>query len=698
MIKSFQYIFKFFIFTFITAICFLFFTFIYYNSSLPEIKKLKNYQPDLVSKIYASNGELLEEYAVEYRLFAPIKEIPSNILHAFLAAEDAEFYNHPGIDGFALGRALIQNIKNLKEKKALIGGSTITQQVVKNLLLTNEKSLERKIKEAILSIRLEGFLTKDEILELYLNHIYLGNRSYGITSAAAKYFNKTLEELNLSEAAMLAALPKAPSYFNPKIYPHRVFERRNWVLKQMYEKNFIYYEDYQQAIKQPIEICHDQKKIFKAGYFSNEVRNIIAKKYGKSSLFIDGLIIQTTIIPRLQAQAQRSFQKGLLEFDKKLKAEKAKNSTSEEADSLIPEVNGAMIVVHNNSGRVVALVGGYDFDQSQFNRATQAVRQSGSVFKPFVYAAALENGFNPSSNIDDMPIAITQGMNQPNWMPKNYADDFLGKITLRRSLELSRNVSTVNLVRELGLKKISKLVRDIGIADYNISNYSAALGATDTKLINVTAGYATIASGGKKIEPILIETIQNRDGKVIFRNPNLSCQNCYNKHSIPQITDHKKRVISEETSFQVINILQGAVKRGTAKKVGVLNMNIAGKTGTTNDNKDVWFIGATPDYTIGIFIGYDFPKSLGKKATGATVAAPIFIDFINSSRWFFKDRVFKTPKNIKMVKINYLTGEKATENTKSAIFEAFKIKEEPFENKDLIENKIDLLLGPEVIY
>ncbi|MEQ9115485.1 MAG: PBP1A family penicillin-binding protein [Rickettsiales bacterium] len=694
-----KFIFRSIIFLAIASVCLVGFIIVFYSNSLPDVKILKDYRPELVSKIYASNGQLLEEYAEEYRLFTPIDHIPKQVIYAFLAAEDADFYDHIGVDPSGLARAITQNIKNYGKKKSLIGGSTITQQVIKNLLLSNEKSFERKIKEAILSLRLEEEMEKDQILELYLNHIFLGNRAYGVTSAASRYFNKSIEDLTLDEIALLASLPKAPSYYNPKKHPKRILDRRNWVLRQMLEKKFITQDAYEEAISKPINISNNKKDIYHAGYFSNEVRNIISNQYGQDSLFIDGLIINTSIIPKLQTAAQNSFRKSILAYDKKIKEERLKEEGYAEHSHPTPEINGGMVVINNQSGKVVSLVGGYDFSDSQFNRVTQATRQTGSIFKSFVYLTALENSFSPASTIEDLPTAISQGRNSPEWLPKNYSDDFLGKITLRKGLELSRNVATVNLANKLGIKKISDLSKTIGVIKSPLHNLSAVLGANETTLINIASGYATIANGGKKINPVLIETIQERSGKIIYKNPSISCEDCFNEKKLPTLIDHKEQIVSKESAFQLTNILAGAVKRGTSKRARVVGLNIAGKTGTTNDNKDAWFVGFTPEYTIGIYVGYDAPQSLGKKATGANVALPIFVDFIKNNKWFFKDRPFKTPNGIKMIRVDYDTGMLPNESTRRTIFEAFKRNQTPGTLKETSNSKeIDLLLESGQIY
>lgn len=700
MLSFLKTIFRLFLFVFIAGFCLTIFIIVFYSINLPDVKTLRNYQPDLVSKIYADDGQLLEEYADEYRLFTPINHIPKQIIYAFLAAEDYNFYNHIGVDPQGLVRAVAQNVRNLGKSKTLIGGSTITQQVVKNLLLSKEKSFERKIKEAILSLRLENEITKDQILELYLNHIFLGDRSYGVTSAARRYFNKSLDELTLDQIALLASLPKAPSFYNPKNNSERVLERRNWVLGQMLEKGFIKEDEYEAAIARPIEITSNKTEIFRAEYFSNEVRNIVTNKYGKNSLYVDGLAINTSIIPKLQTSAQEAFMRGIISYDAKIKADRLTENPQIQENSPTPEINGGMVVINNQSGEVVALVGGYDFSESQYNRVTQATRQPGSVFKSFVYLSALENGLSPASTIDDMPVIISQGQDNPEWMPKNYSDDFLGKITLRKALELSRNVATVNLSKNIGINKISETAEKLDIITQPLENLSSVLGANETKLMNITAAYATIANGGKKIHPVLIETIQDRNGKIIYRNQSMSCIECSDPRRLPTIIDHKQQIISQESAFQLTDILSGSVKRGTAQKAKIIGITIAGKTGTTNQNKDAWFIGFTPEYTIGIYVGYDSPKPLGKNATGSNVALPIFVDFVKNNRWFFKDKPFRTPKGIKMIKIDYDTGSFPNEHSKKTIFEAFKQDQNPnsAEDKTSNSNEINLLLESGQIY
>ncbi len=692
MIKFLKYITKLAFFGCISGIilgCVILFIYI---KNLPDIYKINEHKPDLVSKIYSEDNQLLEEYAEEYRLFTPMEKIPPHVVTAFLAAEDADYFEHAGIDPLGIGRALITNLENLKSGKSLVGGSTITQQVVKNLLLTNEKSIERKIKEAILSIRLDAAFSKEKILELYLNYIFLGNRSYGIASAAANYFNKDLKDISISEAALLASLPKAPSYYNPKRNLIRATQRKNWVLKQMLDKHFITQQQYDQAITEEIKLTKNNRPVYSAPYFSNEVHNFVSQKYGPRSIFKDGLIINTTIIPPLQTHASKALREGIDKVTKLI-------SSGDREITSNDKINGAMIVINNNSGKVVALVGGYDFDQSQFNRATQSIRQSGSTFKPFVYLAALEEGYSPAYIIEDMPTIISQGKNLDDWMPKNYADDFLGNITLRRSLELSRNVATVKLARNIGIKRISDIAEKLGVIKGPITNLSSVLGATDTKLIDIAAGYATIVNGGKKITPVLIENIQDRYGKIIYQNPNLKCINCHNIKSYPKILDLKKRVVSKESAFQLTNILKGATKRGTSRKAASLKMNIGGKTGTTNDNKDCWFVGFTPDYTVAIYLGYDTPRSMGRKAIGATTALPIFIEFIESTKWFFRDRPFNTPNSIRMIKIDPYDGTRANPNTIHPIFEAFKNNQYPNVQKNTTQSsEIELELDSEVIY
>lgn len=726
----------------------------FYSRELPDYNVLASYFPPTVSKIYADDGAaIMEQYAEEYRIFAPIDTIPKHVINAFLAAEDANFYSHPGIDHRGLSRALIQNIINYGSGRSLVGGSTITQQVVKNFLLSDEKSIKRKVQEAILAFRLTNEISKDRILELYLNQIFLGNHSYGIKAAALAYFDKELKELSIAEAALLAALPKAPSKFNPLADYNRALARRNWVLEQMYEHNFISLQQLQEAKTEPVSVTHYQNdNTPEANYFSEEVRQIIVEEYGEHRLYNDGLQIFTSCNLEMQRIAQKALQNQIIAFDQqsgyrgplahiafddnwpkalinerdKIKALpdnwqivviskvsnkelKVSNISGEEftisASSLqwakkpittifspgdivyiepqshnqanlrqIPEVNGAVVIMDPHSGKIHALVGGFSYQLSKFNRASQAIRQPGSAFKPFVYLTALEQNLLPTMILEDSPISISQGRNLPLWQPKNFSNKFLGPVTMRTALEKSLNIPTIRLAQKVGIKNISDLALKLGIYDSPIEDLSSALGALDTTLLRLTTAYAIIANGGTKIEPILIERIASHDGTTLY-NENISLGD---------------PLISPSSAYQLTSILSGATKRGTAKKLANTPLTLAGKTGTTNDSKDAWFVGYTPDLVIGIFIGYDQPKSLGHKTTGGTLALPVFIEIIQQLQPRLVAKEFVQPDDIEL---HHITLEES--NNKQVIVESFKTGQfqpitEPHTDVENIDQELEL--------
>jgi penicillin-binding protein 1A len=742
----------------------------YYSKGLPDYHQLHSYNPSIVTRFYAADGKLLEEYAKEHRLFIPISAIPKQLINAFLAAEDKNFYHHKGIDVSSLVRAVVQNIVNLGQNRSLVGGSTITQQVVKNFLLTNEKSLSRKIKEAILSFRISQIYSKDRILELYLNQIYLGAGSYGVASASLNYFNKSIDELTLEEAAFLAALPKAPSTYDPKRNYEKAKVRRDWVLERIFEEGYITETQLKEAILKPIALrIRDRDSVAKGDFFAEAVRRNIADIYGETVLYEGGLVVRTTLDPRLQDIAERAFRKGLISYDQrrgyrgplkhldnitnwqteltvvqKPKAigtwqlavvlaagqEKAiigledgskallplsdlawtKSNIDAVSDVLkkgdvilveeikanknisyslrqIPEVSGGLIAMDPHTGKVLALVGGYYYGDSQFNRAIQAKRQPGSAFKAFVYLAALENGFTPTSIILDGPVELSQGPGLPAWRPKNYSGDFLGPTTLRRGVEKSRNTMTVRLAQMLGIKKILEVTTRFGINKNPQRNFSIVLGAAETTLLDLTNAYSIVVNGGKKINPSLIERIQDRNGSTIFKRDNSICEHCVvesltevSNVIVPEIKDQKEVIVDPRTSYQMVSLLEGVIQRGTGGAAKKLNYTLGGKTGTSNDSKDVWFIGFSPNLVVGTYVGYDNPKTLGRRETGASVALPIFIDFMEEALKGKPDIPFNIPAGIKMVKINAETGvpvDPATPLDKNIIFEAFKTGTEP---------------------
>lgn len=722
------------------------------SKDLPSYEQLERYQPPIVTRFYASDGKLLEEYAKEHRVFIPIESIPPMVRNAFISAEDQNFYTHPGVDFTGIMRAAIKNILAMSQgKKSLVGGSTITQQVVKNFLLTNEKSLNRKIKEAILAFRISKALSKDKILELYLNEIYLGSRSYGVASAALNYFNKSVNELNLQEAAFLAALPQAPSYYNPNKNLDRVLQRRNWVIERMYDEGFITKEEGMFAITQPVKLFNrDRNEVAKADFFAESVRQKIAKMYGESALYEGGLMVRTSLNPKLEMIAEKALRNGLVNYDQKygyrgaitsilIDQDWAKKLSSinpanmnispwryavilrmneksaqigfadgkegeinvaaskwaikdkklnqifkigdvilvddKKAIKQIPRINGALVAMDPHTGRVLALVGGFSFETSKFNRATQAYRQPGSSFKPFVYLAALENGLTPSSVFDDAPIALEQGPGLPLWKPKNFYNDFLGPLTLRRGLELSRNPITVRIAQAVGLQKIVEIAKRFGINKEPLPYYSMVLGSMETTVLQLTNAYAVIANGGRKVTPSLIDKIQDRNGKLIYSNDNRECINCNASGAVvPYINNNNPYVTDPRSAYQLTSILEGVVlhtKNGAA--IRQIARTIAGKTGTSNGPKDTWFMGYTPDLVVGVFVGYDDAKPMGKNESGAMAAQPIFVEFMKDALVDQPDKSFVMPDGLKLVRVDYMTGVPSMKYG-GTIYEVFKRK------------------------
>jgi len=726
----------------------------YFSSGLPDYKKLETYEPPVSSRVYANNGDLIAEYAVEKRLFVPYESIPKRIINAFLSAEDKNFFDHPGIDPQGIIRAVINNFKNIINDKRLEGASTITQQVAKNFLLTNEVSLKRKIKEAILAFRIEKAYSKERILELYLNQIYLGSGTYGIAAASLEYFDKSVKDLSYSEAALLAALPKAPSRYNPFRYYEVAKLRRNLVLQNLNENNFINNNELKKFKSEEINLKKRKIKLLQeANYYTEEIRRIIKDNYGFDKLYAEGLSVKSAIDVNYQLYALSALRLGIESYDKRhgwrgpilnIKTKKnwkeflrekkidsrlnwsfakiinikdsgidfqildkkiqgtilianlkwAINKTiynSFKTSDIVyvhknlkgnwelkqyPEVNGAIVAIDPYNGKVKALAGGFSYSSSEFNRATQAKRQPGSAFKPFVYAAALENNFSPNSIILDAPFTAKQGVGLKNWKPENYGKEFYGPTTLRKGVEYSRNLMTVRIAQDLGLKKILKLSNDLDIYDEIPELLSVSLGSAETTLLQITNAYSTFVNGGKKINPILIERIQDRRGKTIYNSDKRKCIGCdkfsETENLIPYLRDDYKQVISKETAYQILSILEGAVQRGTGKKLRDLNVPLAGKTGTTNNNYDAWFIGATSNLVVGVYIGFDSPKTLGKYETGAKAALPIFKNFISQA--LFKDefKSFTVPEDIFFAAINYNTGKKENFSNNNSIVEAFK--------------------------
>ena len=723
-----------------------------FSNNIPDYKFLKNYKPPVSSKVYSGNGSLVADFSKEKRIFVPYRAIPKNVINSFLSAEDKNFFSHPGVDAKGVLRATINNIQNIMTSKRLEGASTITQQVAKNFLLTNEVSINRKIKEAILAFRIERALTKERILELYLNQIYLGSGAYGVAAASLQYFDKSIKELNYDEAALLAALPKAPSKYNPYRNIELAKFRRNLVLKNLFENSFISSQEYDELKKKKI-ILKKKKKVFleDSQYYIEDVRKNIIEILSYEKVYNQGFNINTPINLELQKIATDSLRDGLVAYDKrkgwrgpltnktniknwsndlekydlessidwniaivkkitKFSTEietkdrtkgliefqdiswtkKEFNELLKKGDVIyvkhikenkyslkqIPKINGGIVVMDPYTGRVLALSGGFSFKNSEFNRASQALRQPGSAFKPFVYALALENNYTPSSLVLDAPLVLAQGSDLKMWKPENYGKKFYGPSTLRIGLEKSRNLMTVRIAQSLGVDKIASFSKDLGIYENPEELLSISLGSAETTLMKLTSAYSAFINGGKLVLPILIDRVQDSEGNTILNNENRTCANCdqisFTGKDYPYIKNNYKQIFSPQTAYQITSLLEGAVKRGTGKKLKNLNLNLAGKTGTTNKNTDAWFIGFTSNLVVGVYVGMDNPQPLGKFETGSKTALPVFKNFIKKAIKKSEARPFKVAEGITMMVVDPLTGQKAKFSSKDTILEAYK--------------------------
>ncbi|MTI17276.1 penicillin-binding protein 1A [Rhodobacteraceae bacterium RKSG542] len=749
---------------------------VYLNKStedLPDFTALQNYEPPVMTRVHAADGQLMDEFARERRLFLPIEAMPDLLKQAFISAEDKNFYNHFGIDIQGIARAGIRYIQNYGTGRRPEGASTITQQVAKNFLLTNEVSFERKIKEALLAIRMEQTYTKDQILELYLNEIYLGVGAYGVGAASLILFDKSVHELELEEMAYLAAVPKGPNNYHPYRQRDRAIERRNWVIDRMVDNGYVTVQQANEAKAKPLNVKLRSTGTLVEGaeYFSEAVRRELAGTFGEERLYEGGLSVRTSLDPVMQEQARKALMDGLINFDQTrgkwrgpiatievgakdwgaelvkvdtlydvrewspavvlsvsnekaiigLRPEKMANgkySTERQRSELklsemkwarvqgraprnvqevlspgdvvyvqkkakggyilrqVPEVSGALVAMDPHTGRVKALVGGFSFAESQFNRATQAWRQPGSTFKPFVYASALDNGYTPSSVVLDAPVEIEQGPGLEVWRPQNYGGKFYGPSTLRTGIELSRNVMTVRLAQDMGMDVVAEYARRFGIYDNMMPVLSMSLGAGETTVLRMTTAFSMIANGGRRVQPTLIDRIQDRYGHTIYKNDQLVCDACavtdWHNQAEPELIDTRERVLDPMTAYQVTSMLEGAVQRGTATSVKVLGRPVAGKTGTTNEEKDAWFMGFTPELMVGVFIGYDTPRRMGRGATGGGIAAPIFTAFMKEA---LKDKPpleFQLPAGLQLIPINRRTGLRADAGAPGTILEAFK--------------------------
>ena len=723
-----------------------------YSNKLPDYKYLESYKPPVSSKLYSGNGILVSDFSSEKRIFVPYEAISQTVINSFLSAEDKNFFDHPGVDAKGVIRAVKNNIFNIVNSKRLEGASTITQQVAKNFLLNNEVSIDRKIKEAILAFRIERVLSKKRILELYLNQIYLGEGSYGIASASLRYFNKPISDLNYGEAALLAALPKAPSKYNPYKNQKLAKFRRNLVLNNLLENGFINRTQYNELVVSEIKL-KKRKRIYleDSRYYVEDVRKDVIGKYGFDKVYKQGFNIKTPLNLELQKIATQSLRKGLQEFDKRKgwrgplsNIKKFKNwkdetknyylekslgwdlaevkridkfetvietqngnkgvinfddvnwtrkefyklfkkgdiiyvkKLSEGNYSLkqLPEANGGIVVMDPYSGRVLALSGGFSFRKSEYNRASQAKRQPGSAFKPFIYALALENNFLPTTLVLDAPIVLDQGNDLKMWKPENYGKKFYGPSTLRTGIEKSRNLMTVRIAQELGIDKIINFSKKLNIYENPDELMSVSLGSAETTLLKITSAYCSFINGGKLVNPILIDRIQDSEGKTIFNNEKRYCENCdlisFDGKSDPIVKSKYQQIFSPQTAYQITSMLKGVIERGTGKGLKNLKLELAGKTGTTNKNTDTWFIGFTSNLVVGVYIGYDNPRSLGKFETGSKTAMPVFKEFMKRTANSDNARPFKVADNIKKMVVDAKTGKKANSKTKEVIIESFK--------------------------
>ena len=732
-----------------------------FSNNIPDYKFLKSYQPPVSSKVYSGNGDLVADFSKEKRVFVPYSAIPKNVINAFLSAEDKNFFSHPGIDAKGVLRAIFNNIKNVITSKRLEGASTITQQVAKNFLLTNEVSLNRKLKEAILAFRIERALSKERILELYLNQIYLGSGAYGVAAASLEYFDKSIKELNYAEAALLAALPKAPSKYNPYRNVELAKFRRDLVLKNLLDNDILNLNEYK-AFKNKNIALKKTEKIFleDAQYYIEDVRKSIIETLTYEKVYKQGFNINTPINLELQNIATETLREGLISYDQrkgwrgamtnknynknwyqgleKYELEKSLNwelaiikkikqfsAVIENKDNIegiieykeiswtkkefndlfkkgdiiyvkkieknkytlmqLPKINGGIVVMDPYTGRVLALSGGFSFKNSEFNRASQALRQPGSAFKPLVYALALENDYTPTSLVLDAPLVLDQGSDLKMWKPENYGKKFYGPSTLRVGLEKSRNLMTVRISQKLGIDKVVNFSKQLGVYDNPSELLSISLGSAETTLLKLTSAYCAFVNGGKLVKPVLIDRIQDSQGNTIINNQQRQCLNCneisFTSDEYPEIENNFKEVFSTQTAYQVTSLLEGVILRGTGKKLKKLNLNLAGKTGTTNENTDAWFIGYTSNFVVGVYVGMDNPNPLGKFETGSKTALPIFEKFIKKAVKKSDARPFKIPEGITLMVVDPLTGQKAKFSSKDTIIEAYK-------SKNVIDGKV----------
>ncbi len=741
-----------------------------YGRDLPDYHQLADYAPPTVTRIHAGDGRLLAEYARERRVFVPIAAIPERVKQAFIAAEDQHFYSHPGIDPVGILRAALGNLERLQNNLRPQGASTITQQVAKNFFLDNEVSLQRKLKEAILAWRIEQAFSKDHILELYLNEIFLGNRSYGVAAAALNYFDKSLDQLTVSEAAFLGGVPKAPSRYDPRREPEAARERRDYVIGRMLQDGYIDAAQAEQARAEVLTVrSRAPTELAQADFFTETVRRQLVEQFGEEGFYEGGFSVRATVQPKLQAIADRALRRGLAAYDRRhgwrgplgtvdiagewaprlaafdpgfeladwklavvleLRAKdvsigfadgrtaklslgemgwarRAGGKRVEKPSQVVsvgdvivvermekpdqpaywtlrqrPEVEGAVVALDPHTGRVLAMSGGFSFRQSKFDRATQARRQPGSSFKPFVYLAALEQGFTPASIVVDGPIAFDMGPGQGIWKPQNYSEQYYGPSTLRLGLEKSLNLMTVRLAMDIGMDKVVDVARRFDIARGLNPYLSGALGASEVDLMHMTTAYAMLVNGGKQISPSFVERIQDRNGATVLRRDQRDCAACrsgaWDGQPPPVLVDQRAQIEDPRYAFQMVNMLEGVIERGTATDAAKLGRPLAGKTGTTNDSKDAWFVGFSPDLVVGVWVGFDQPRSLGEKETGGSAALPIWIEVMGEALKDEPPIPFRTPPGVSIVRVDAATGLLPGPGTRAVIAEAFLPGTEPY--------------------
>ena len=751
----------------------------HFARGLPVYGWLATYEPPVATRVHAGDGRLLAEFAVEHRLFVPVEAIPKRVVDAFLAAEDKTFYDHAGLDPAGLFRAVYTNIRSKLSQSARrpVGGSTITQQVAKNFLLSAEVSVERKIKEAILAFRLEKALPKDAILELYLNQIYLGYGSYGVAAAALNYFNRSLDDLTIAEATFLAALPKAPNNYHPVRRRAQAVARRDWVVRRMLEDGRISPVEAEEATASPLEVrSRGATEFFEAEWFSEEVRRELMEVFGQEKLYSGGLSVRTTIDPKLQRIGERALRSGLQGYDRRhgwrgplarldkddlaaalgsapeppglspyrlaavagvsadaaaillkdgsagriplAEAKWARRSLPKQkvgaapkrmhevlkagdliavervragpdgaypdgtwALRQIPEIEGALIAMDPHTGHVLAMVGGYDAERSEFNRATQAMRQPGSAFKPFVYLAALQEGYTPATLLADMPIVIDQGGDLGLWRPRNYAGSFHGIVPMRIGVEKSRNLMTVRLAQAVGMNEVAAVAGRFGIQQEMPEVLSMSLGAGETTLSRMTAAYAMLANGGRRISPTIVDRVQDRHGRTVFRRERRTCTGCDALDElgpkVPYPPDPRERIADPQSVYQVVSMLEGVVLRGTGRRLRAIGKPLAGKTGTTSDYVDAWFVGFASDLALGVYVGFDRPRTLGHAETGSSVAAPVFGAFMREALDKAPAAPFRIPPGMSFLRMGRTSGKPAGPGEADIILEAFKPGTEP---------------------